>query len=152
MKITSREFGEFEIKDEDVIKFNRPIFGFEDKDSFVILKDSPEDDIMYLQSIDDENLHFIIVDPYAILPKYEPQLSSDDIEVLKIKKSEISDLRYMLIAIITENIENSVVNLKNPIVINSKNKQAIQAMLENEDYIMRYPLFSNDKAGASSCW
>lgn len=151
MKITSKEFGEFEVKDEDIIKFNRPIFGFEDKDSFVILKESPEDDIMYLQSIDDENLHFVIIDPYAVLPKYEPQLSSDDITALKIKKGEISELRYMLIAIITENIENSVVNLKNPIVINSKNKQAIQAMLENEDYIMRYPLFSKDKAGVSSC-
>lgn len=151
MKITSKEFGEFEVKDEDIIKFNRPIFGFEDKESFIILRDSPEDDIMYLQSIEDENLHFIIVDPYAVLPKYEPQLSSDDITALKIKKAEISDLRYMLIAIITENIENSVVNLKNPIVINSKNKQAIQAMLENEDYIMRYPLFSNDKDGVSSC-
>lgn len=151
MKITSKEFGEFEVKDEDIIKFNRPIFGFEDKDSFVILKESPEDDIMYLQSIDDENLHFVIIDPYAVLPKYEPQLSSDDIAALKIKKGEISELRYMLIAIITENIENSVVNLKNPIVINSKNKQAIQAMLENEDYIMRYPLFSKDKAGVSSC-
>jgi flagellar assembly factor FliW len=102
---------------------------------------------MYLQSIEDEHLHFVIVDPYAVLPDYNPQLSKDDIDALNIKESDIDDLRYMLIAIITEKIENSVVNLKNPIVINSKNKQAIQAMLENEDYIMRYPLFSRDKAG-----
>lgn len=151
MKIISKDFGELEIKDEDIIKFNRPIFGFEDKNNYVLLKDSPEDDIMYLQSVDDENLHFVVIDPYAILPNYEPMLSSDDIAELKISKAEISELRYVLIAIITENIENSVVNLKNPIVINSKNKQAIQAMLENEEYVMRYPLFSNVKVGDPSC-
>ena len=151
MKIMSKEFGEFDIKDEDIIRFNRPIFGFEGNKNFVILKDSPEDDIMYLQSVDNENLHFVIVDPYAIMPEYAPRLLKEDIDALKINKSEVSELRYVLIAIITENIENSVVNLKNPIVINSKNKQAIQAMLENEDYVMRYPLFPNIKAGDSSC-
>jgi flagellar assembly factor FliW len=151
MKILSKEFGELEVKDEDIINFNRSIFGFEGKDRFVILKDSPEDDIMYLQSIDDENLHFVVVDPYAILPNYKPKISSDDIAELKIKKADISDLRYLLIAIIAENIENSVVNLKNPLVINSNNKQAIQAMLENEDYVMRHPLFSDNEAGDTSC-
>ena len=147
MKFVSKEFGEFEVRDEDIIKFSKPIYGFEGNESFIIIQESPEDDIMYLQSIEDEHLHFVIVDPYAVLPNYSPQLSKDDIDALNIKESDIDDLRYMLIAIITEKIENSVVNLKNPIVINSKNKQAIQAMLENEDYIMRYPLFSRDKAG-----
>ncbi len=151
MKVTSKEFGELEIIDDDIIAFNRSIFGFEGKDRYIILKDSPEDDIMYLQSIDDENLHFVVVDPYAILPNYEAKLSSDDMAALNVKNTDLSDLRYILIAIITENVENSVVNLKNPIVINSKNNQAVQAMLENEDYIMRYPLFSVEKDGDSSC-
>lgn len=151
MKITSKEFGEFEIRDDDIISFNRSIFGFEGKDKYIILKDSPEDDIMYLQSIDDDSLHFVVVDPFAVIPKYEPKLSSDDMKALNIKNTDLSDLRYVLIAIITEKMENSVVNLKNPIVINSKSKQAIQAMLENEDYVMRYPLFLIEKDGDSSC-
>lgn len=147
MKITSKEFGEFEIKDEDIIKFNRAIFGFESSKNYIILKDQPEDDIMYLQSVDNENLHFVIVDPYSILPDYEPQLSKDDMDILKIKKSDISDLKYMLIAVIPEKVENSVVNLRSPIVINPHNKEAIQAVLENENYTIRYPLFA-DKVGA----
>jgi len=48
----------------------------------------------------------------------------------------------MLIAVISENIENSVVNLKSPIVINPSNKNAIQAILQNQDYLLRYPLFT----------
>ncbi len=151
MKITTKEFGDIEVRDEDIIKFNRSIYGFENNNNYVILKDLPDDDIMYLQSVDDTSLHFVIVDPYVILPNYDPKLSKDDMSALNITKDEVLNLKYMLIAVITEKIENSVVNLKNPLVINPNNKQAIQAILENQDYPLRYPLFINDMDGDASC-
>lgn len=150
MKITTKEFGDIEINKEDIIKFKRSIYGFEGNDNFVILKDLPDDDIMYLQSIDNTNLHFVIVDPFAILPNYNPELSEEDILALNIKKEEIPNLKYILIAVITEEIKNSVVNLKNPIVINPNNKDAIQAILQNKDYPLRYPLFIENMDGDSN--
>ena len=147
MKITTKEFGDLEIGNDDIIKFTRSIYGFEGKDNFVILKDLPDDDIMYLQSIEDVNLHFVIVDPYSILPNYSPELSEDDIHALNITKDVIKELKYMLIAVIAEDVKNSVVNLKNPIVINPNNRHAIQAILQNKDYPLRYPLFAKNLDG-----
>jgi len=147
MKITTKEFGDIQIKNDDIIKFTRSIFGFEGSDSYVILNDLPDDDIMYLQSIENPDLHFVIVDPYAILPNYHPELSDDDILALNTNKDEIINLKYMLIAVITEELENSIVNLKNPIVINPNTRHAIQAVLQNQDYPLRYPLFIKNMDG-----
>ncbi len=142
MKITTKEFGDILVEEEDIIKFSRGIYGFEDYKNFVILKDMPDDDIMYLQSIENTDLHFVIIDPYIIMPNYSPVLTIEDVHALNITNDEILNLKYMLIAVISENIENSVVNLKSPIVINPSNKNAIQAILQNQDYLLRYPLFT----------
>lgn len=147
MKITTKEFGDIQVENDAIIKFARSIYGFEGNDDFVILKDMPDDDIMYLQSIEDTNLHFVIVDPYSILPNYKPELSDDDIQALNITKDEILNLKYMLIAVITEDVKNSVVNLKNPIVIDPSKRHAIQAILQNQDYPLRYPLFIESTDG-----
>ena len=149
MKITTKEFGDIQINNDDIIMFTRSIYGFEGNNKYVILKDLPDDDIMYLQSTENPNLHFVIVDPYAILPSYNPELSDDDISALSISKEDVPDLKYVLIAVITEDIKNSVVNLKNPIVINPKDRHAIQAILLNNDYPLRYPLFKESVGGGS---
>lgn len=141
MKITTKEFGELQVESEDIINFVRPIYGFEEYKNYVILKDKPDDDIMYFQSIENSSLHFVIVDPYIIMPNYNPEISDDDLAELNVNRNKIVDLKFMLIAIISENIENSVVNLKSPIVINPHNKYAIQALVQNQNYPLRYPLF-----------
>jgi len=81
------------------------------------------------------------------LPNYHPELSDDDILALNTNKDEIINLKYMLIAVITEELENSIVNLKNPIVINPNTRHAIQAVLQNQDYPLRYPLFIKNMDG-----
>ena len=141
MKLITKEFGEITVEDKDLIVFSRGIYGFEEYTKYVILKDSPDDDIMYLQSVDNPDLHFVIVDPYIILPHYSPMMTSEDLAVFKIKAEEINNLKYLLIAVISDDIENSVVNAKSPIVINSTNNEAIQAILTNPDYSLRHPLF-----------
>lgn len=141
MNTIKSELGEIKVDNNNVIKFVRSIFGFENYEKFIILSDNPSDDIMYLQSIEDEKLHFVIVEPLAVLPKFTPKLSEDDLKELQIERKDINELKYMLIAVVPQDVEKSVVNLKSPIVINSRNNLAIQAILLNSDYPVRYPLF-----------
>lgn len=141
MNIIKNELGEIEIDNNNVIKFVRSIFGFENYEKFIVLSDNPTDDIMYLQSIEDEKLHFVIVEPSAVLPNFAPELSEDDLNELQINRKDINELKYMLVAVVPQDVEKSVVNLKSPIVINPRNNLALQAILLNSDYPVRYPLF-----------
>ena len=142
MKIKTRDFGEIIVNQEDVINFISGIFGFDDYKEYIILKDAPEDDIMFLQSLDNMDLSFVLIDPYAIFINYNPTLQEDDLYDLKSKNE--TELKYLVIAIITENIKESVVNLKSPIVINPKNRIAKQVILQNT-YPLRYNIVSTEE-------
>ncbi len=149
MKFVTKEFGELEINEQDIIKFSRSIYGFEGYTDYIVLKDDPDDSIMYLQSTEKPDLHFVLVDPYTILPDYSPILSQEDIMALGAKNSYLDELTYLLIAVIPEDVKKSVVNMINPLVIDPHSRKAIQAVLLNEEYALRYPLFPTEVGGDS---
>ena len=52
LKIATRDFGEVEISEDDVITFTEPIFGFKDHSRFAVLtEESIGPDFAWLQSI-----------------------------------------------------------------------------------------------------
>lgn len=136
MNIITRDFGEIEVNEDDSINFITGMYGFENYKSYVILKDNPEDDIMFLQSLDDADLSFVLIDPYSVFMSYEPVLNEEDLS--EIKAENETQLKFLVIAIIKENIKDSVVNLKSPIAINPKTRSAKQVILQNS-----YPLRHN---------
>ncbi|MBP1925760.1 flagellar assembly factor FliW [Sedimentibacter acidaminivorans] len=145
MNIKTRSFGDISISEDDIIIFTEGMYGFEEYKKYIILKDTPEDDIMYLQSVDNKDLSFVLIDPFVVINNYEPNVEIDDLEKLDVQ--EKSQLRFLLVAIISKEIENSVVNLKSPIAINTDLNIAKQIILENLEYPLRYPMFNNKGDG-----
>lgn len=142
IKIKTRDFGEITVKPEDILSFTCGMYGFEDYINYVILKDSPEDDIMFLQSIENTDLSFVLIDPYTIFRNYDPILAEEDLIELTVKNEE--KLKYLVIAIIKENIKDSVVNLKSPVAINPETKTAKQVILQNA-YPLRYNILAAEE-------
>ena len=142
IKIKTRDFGEIAVKPGDILRFTCGMYGFEDNINYVILKDSPEDDIMFLQSVENTDLSFVVIDPYTILRNYEPLLAEEDLIELKVKSED--ELKYLVIAIIKDNIKDSVVNLKSPVAINPETKAAKQIILQNA-YPLRYNILAAEE-------
>lgn len=135
LNFKTRDFGEIEVNEDDVINFCTGMYGFEQYKRFVILKDNPEDNVMFLQSLENTDLSFVLIDPYSISGNYDPNLNEEDLSELDVK--ETSELKYLVIAIIKENITDSVANLKSPIAINPSTRIAKQVILQNS-YPLRY--------------
>lgn len=144
MRIQTKDFGELEIKAENIITFPQGIKAFEDIKDYVLLNydfsldDSP---IKCLQSLSGQ-VSFTVVDPFCFLPEYNPVLNSKDKAI--IGAADEKKLRYLVIAIVGDSIENTVVNMRSPIVINLANNQAMQVILEGEHYPLQYRLFAKD--------
>ena len=138
-KIKTRDFGEITVKKEDIINFTDGMYGFEDYKRYIILKDAPEDDVLFLQSLDNMELSFVLIDPYAIFNDYNPILTEEDLRELNTIDED--ELKYLVIAIIKEDVRQSVVNLKSPVAINPKLKTAKQVILQNS-YPLRYSIIS----------
>jgi len=135
MNIKTRDFGDIAVNEEDAINFTCGMYGFDEYKRFLILIDDPQDDIMFLQSLDNTELSFVLIDPYSIFNGYEPSLNAEDLNELKVKTE--AELKFLVIAIIKEEIKDSVVNLKSPIAINPKTRQARQVILQNT-FPLRY--------------
>lgn len=143
MQIPTRDFGTVEIREEDILTFLQPIYGFEDYTHFVPLYDETVGkSLMWLQSTEEPQLCFLLIDPDALPVSYAPQLDGD---ALRLLGSE--ELECWCIATVASRFEDSTVNLKSPVLINSVRGTAAQVICTGTEPI-RCPLSGRKKEDA----
>jgi flagellar assembly factor FliW len=96
---------------------------------------------MWLQSVEDGSVAFVVVNPQVIKPDYEPEISDADAQSLKLAAAD----DVLMLAIVTIRMDPFLVtaNLRAPVVINKSLKIARQIVLEDADYSIRYNLSEN---------
>ena len=135
MKLFTRDLGEIEIDEKDIVTFTGPIFGFEKYRRFVVLyQEEIVENFIWLQSVEEPELCFILVQPDLITDHYQPQLPKE-------AKTLLGDGDWMcwLIVSLREPFQDSTVNLRSPIVVNPELRQAAQFVLEG-NLPIRHPL------------
>ncbi|MBI5197921.1 MAG: flagellar assembly protein FliW [Nitrospirae bacterium] len=146
MKIQTTRFGEVEIQDEKVITFPEGILGFTDNKEYVLIDHSPESPIRWLQSISEQDLAFVVMDPFLFKQDYKIFIQPDDIAILGTQ--EIENLLVLtIITIPPGHPEQMTANLKGPIVIHLKNRLAKQVVLYDAAYPTRFPIYENLRQG-----
>ena len=143
MKLFTRDLGEIEIDEKDIVTFTGPIFGFEKYRRFVFLyQEEIVENFIWLQSVEEPELCFILVQPDLITDHYQPQLPKE-------AKTLLGDGDWMcwLIVSLREPFQDSTVNLRSPIVVNPALRQAAQFVLEG-NLPIRHPLV---REGETKC-
>jgi len=138
--IQSRVFGEIEINEESIIFFEDGIPAFEHLKKFVILSQN-ESPFLWLQSVEDENIAFVIINPFDIKPDYEFDIPDEVVSKLEIESP--MDVFVFCIVVIPEDIKKTRVNLKAPLIINAKKKKGVQYLLDDEKYPLKYFIFKD---------
>lgn len=137
--LMTRYFDEVQIDENEILHFTTPIYGFEELTEYVLLYDDTSEDspFCWLQSVDDAQVCFVIMDPTALCADYAPTLSDDTRAALSLVGGEQPVYRVM--AVVPQDLSKATVNLKSPIVINSAKHCAAQVILE-DDYPVRVRL------------
>ena len=139
MKIITRDFGEQEVDESRIITFPEGIIGFEDKKKYALL--SPlgvEVFPMWLLSVDAKEPCFVVYDPMEIYGDYKFGISDEEQELLRI--DENSPYRCLAVAIVPEDYRKTTINLRCPIVVNTKDRIAAQIIL-TEHYEFKAPVY-----------
>lgn len=142
MKVQTSRFGELDIDTNTIIHFRDGIPGFEQMKRYTLIDVKEHAPFSYLQSVDDGNLAFILIDPFECLPEYEFELPEQAIKQLQVETPD--ELLIRSIVTIKDSLETATLNLIAPIVINTKNREAKQVILTNVDYTTHHRLFSGD--------
>ncbi|MDR2932057.1 MAG: flagellar assembly protein FliW [Oscillospiraceae bacterium] len=146
MLINTAVFGEMDVKDENIFDMPNGLFGFDFSSKYALIT-KQEDDVtlMWYQAAESVMPCFVVFDPFEIINGYEPVLEKSDLKALNAK--DISALRFLVIAVVPDDISKITVNLKSPIVINHKENIARQVILQNANYPIKFPLTDSPAAG-----
>ncbi|NME82799.1 flagellar assembly protein FliW [Clostridium sp. SM-530-WT-3G] len=138
MVLVSKIHGEIEYEHKDIITFEKGILGLEDLKKFLLVKLEQYEPFYLLQSIEDEDIGFILACPFDFYNQYEFDLKEDLIERLDIKNQE--DVTIFTTVTLNSNVSKITTNLKAPIIINISNKLGEQIILDKEKYQIKHPL------------
>lgn len=140
MTIETRDFGTMELDEDALVEFRAPIFGFEGLRRFVLLRDDETGPgFLWLQSLEDKDVCFILLDPVELGFDYCPDAPKDMAELLELDDEPV----VRAIAVVPQNFHEATMNLKSPVFINPKNKAAAQVILD-ADYPIRMKLFGGE--------
>jgi flagellar assembly factor FliW len=141
MKVQTTRFGTIEVGEDQVVTLVEGLLGFSECTRFVTFSDELGEPFRWMQSLDNQALAFVVVDPAVILPAYKFSLQREKIKALEVEKAE--DLQVYVIVTMAANILDITVNLQGPVVINKKNRIGMQVVLNDPAFSTRHPLFTD---------
>ncbi len=134
-EIETRPFGKMQIEEKQILHFPEGLMGFEEFTNYALIEENDETPFKWLQSLDDKNLAFIVIEPFLFEPNYKPQLDKE--EIAQIEISDISESLLMVIVTIPQDPNMMTANLQGPILINPKIKKAKQYISRDEKHPVR---------------
>ena len=143
MLIKTKDFELVDVPQEDIITFPDGIYGFEEQNDYVLLKNPINDWLMHLQSVSQADPRFLLIDPFIFFEDYKPELPESVLSLLGVKSEEM--LSFFCVAVIPDDPTKLTINLKSPVVINFNKRLGAQVILENSDYSVKTPLFDNER-------
>lgn len=142
MKANTRLFGEIDIEESKIITLQNGMIGLPEYRKFALIFDEEKDrkasSIMWLQSMDDPQTAFPVMQPNAVKPDYNPMVSD---EILSPLGEMTGENTYVLVTLTAcADVKETSVNLKAPIVINTDTRKGCQIIVE-DDYPVKFKVY-----------
>ena len=152
MLLQTKYFGQVECPEERLLRFDKGLFGFEEEKAFCLLPfQGSGGSLLCFQSAATPQLAFVAMNPFSLLPGYAPVLTAGELAELGVERSE--DLCFYALCVARNPVAGSTVNLRCPVAINDRTRQAVQVILDTEEYQMHHLLseFSRKKGEEQVC-
>ena len=146
MRLQTKYFGEIDCPEEEVLRFPEGLFGFEEEKAFCLLPfEGGGGSLLCFQSSVTPGLAFVAMNPFCLKPDYAPKLAPGELKALGVDRSE--DLCFYALCVVREPVGESTVNLRCPVALNDRTREAVQVILETEQYLMHHPLTEFERGG-----
>ena len=143
MQLQTRHFGVIDVNEKEALHFPAGIPGFENVKQYILLgKQENESPFFWLQSLDNPELAFVVVDPFYIKDDYYVDVDDEEIEEIHIEDKE--NILILAIVTIPEDITKMTVNLKAPVLINLKNNMGKQVVMKDDTFPVKYYIMSDE--------
>lgn len=139
MVAETKFFGTIDIEDDKIICFPNGIIGFENLKNFALIYDSEREErskISWLQSMEEPLMVLPVINPIDLMEEYTPTIED---ELMKnIGDPADADILIFVTLSIPSDITMMTANLKAPIIVNTVDRKAMQVIVENQEYPVKY--------------
>lgn len=139
MKLSTSRFGTMEISDEEILHFPSGLVGFPEARRFVLLNHREGSPFLWLQSVEDGTLAFVLTDPLLFKADYKIELGPEDLVELGLRKGANGFRALVVVNLSMGTSPSMTANLLGPIVINPHQRRAKQVILYRSGYSHRHP-------------
>lgn len=143
MKAETKFFGTIDIDDDKIIEFPMGIIGFENLKKFALIYDVEREErgkISWLQSMEEPLMVLPVINPDEITDDGYHPIIEDEL-MKQIGDPADMDLLILVTMSIPSDLKQMTANLKGPIIINTSNRKAMQVIVENEEYKVKYNVY-----------
>ncbi len=141
----TKHFGKISYEPKSELEFPRGLPGFDDRRRFVAVRFAESDPLIYLQSLEDPALCFITMPVLAAEPNYRLKVSVEDLAEVGLppRQPKIGD-GIVCLTVISVRETGPTANLLAPIVVNLRNRKAVQAVSQEPDYSHQFALMPQE--------
>ena len=141
MTITTKVFGEITIDEDKIIHFPAGIIGFPELTEFAMLHDEDAGlvSVHWLQSVQEPGFAMPVIDPLLVKEDYNPEVDDELLKPLGDLQQE--DVLVHVTLTVPQDLTKMTVNLKGPVIINSRNRIACQSIIDGEEYKVKFPIY-----------
>lgn len=142
MKLHTKYHGLLNYQQEDIIKFEKGLPGFNELKKFILVDIEENSMFKLLQSVENSDIGIVVVSPFEVIQDYEFKLNDNILNNLKIEKEQ----DVLVVNTVTLNSDPSKIttNLRAPIIININKGLGEQIILENDNYKIKHPLVRSE--------
>lgn len=137
-----------QVDEKQIIDLPAGLFGFEKLSKYALL-DCEYKPFFWMQSLDDKDLAFLIVDPFLFFSDYE--IDADDQTLATIELNKPEDVKIMTIVTVPSDGSPVTVNLQGPLVINKQNNKCMQIILSDSRWQTKHNLLDEIKKRGEKC-
>lgn len=122
----------------DIITFDEGLIGLPHLRRMVLVRQSNIAPFLWLASLDDPQAAFLVVNPGALFPTYQPPLSAEITQRLGLNEGETPVA--LSIVLIAPDWTQSTINLRAPIFVCARTMRSAQIVLTDTAYKLDEPL------------
>lgn len=148
MIVNTTRFGVVEVNEDSIVTMPDGMIGFEQYRTYVLIEHRPESVFRWLQSTEQPDLAFLVVDPSDFFTDYTVDLQDWDVERLDLR--DPAEAVVLTTAAVDTQERRITTNLLAPVVINGRTRKARQVVLDQLPYALRQEIGSPDGAQIES--
>ena len=129
MEVQNTRFGTLNVDEEELITLDGGLMGFPKSLRYIMFPYSDDSSFFWLQSIEEPEIAFIVINPFDFFNDLVFEVSDDDAQSINLERGEDVEI-FTLVTIPDGAPEEMRTNLAGPVVVNVANRQGRQILVK----------------------